>query len=174
MPVIVVKSAAEAAKHIADTVATNVTVPETAAVLAGVSQVFMLDAEGEQHVKEYVRLRHELESYDKQKDACEVHKKAILALATQILPNDEQATVTCKYGTVTVTPAPDQREITEMNALLQELKAKVGYETMISLLKVTLSDMDKYLGEAVVEKFAKHKPGPRKIAGYTHTPPNAL
>lgn len=178
MPVILAKSHEDAAKKVAAAVAHNSPIQAAVpvATLAGSpANVHMLTTEMENHLKEYVRLRNELEAYEKQKDACELHKKALLGNAAEVLPNDEQALYTCAYGTVTISPAPDAREITDMEGLMKTLKEKTDYKTMVSCIKVSLAEMDKILGEATVEKFVTHKPGSRKVAGYTHvTPPDAL
>lgn len=57
--------------------------------------------------------------------------------------------------------------ITDLNGLIGLLKGKLGYEGLLAVLKINLSDAQKYLSEAELAPYVETKPGSRTLKSIT-------
>lgn len=98
----------------------------------------------------------------------EGYRKALVSLCDQ-LPSNQPVTMVTDDATVVFSAAPDLRVIEDPNGLIGVLKAKIGYEGMMSLIKISIGDATKYLSEAELEPFLASKPGSRTLKSATLT-----
>lgn len=93
-------------------------------------------------------------------------KKQISSIANDEDRYPETKSPVVLAGTMAVveySAAADAREISDINGLIGKLKAKLGYDGLLALLKVTLGDMDKYLSENEAAPFIKWVTGSRSM-----------
>jgi hypothetical protein len=90
-------------------------------------------------------------------------KKVRSAKADELFEPEEQAVLKGFTGVVQYSPCNEKRCIEDMDGVLKLLREKLGYEGLISLLKISLADVDKYLSEAEAKPFLSKKPGSRSL-----------
>lgn len=118
-------------------------------------------------ITNFVRGQRDIDEFSAVAKNNELVKKSLAAFAAESAPNDEPVTYACAAGSMSFDKASDVRVVTDIKGLLKSLKDKIGYESTLKLMKFSMTDLDQYLGQAEVEKFVEHKPGTRKITGYT-------
>lgn len=161
------KKAATETKPVAEAKVSASKIESPSASLTSSSVLVPLTVAQAEAIAFFVQTRTEIDEYAEMHKKCELIKKEFAALAAANVPNDEQAVFGCAAGSMTFDHASDVREIVDMKGLCAALKDKLGsYDKVLELLKISLSDADAYLGAQEVEKYVKHVPGTRKIAGY--------
>ena len=94
------------------------------------------------------------------------NKKFLSSVASDFtrFPSKEPAKLVGDTVVVEFSECGDKREIIDMHGLLTALKEKAGgYEALLSILSVTLKDVDRYLSKAEQEPFIKKVTGSRSF-----------
>lgn len=68
-----------------------------------------------------------------------------------------------EIGRVSFSPCGETKEVADMKGLLAALKHKIGYEALLSLVKINVGDVEKYLTVSEMEKFYKSVDGSRRL-----------
>jgi NADH dehydrogenase/NADH:ubiquinone oxidoreductase subunit G len=93
-------------------------------------------------------------------------KKFLASVASDLTRFTAKEPAKLEGDTVVVefSPCGNSREIIDMHGLLTALKAKAGgYEGLLSILSVTLKDVDRYLSAAEQAPYVKEVPGSRRF-----------
>ena len=125
-----------------------------------------LSAVEREKVDAFVTMSAEVAALKPLLDKFEKAKKELASIANDDdrFPDKETAVVLSgNSGEIEFSPASNSREISDKNGLIGALKAKLGYDGLIALIKVTLGDMDKYLSEAESAAFIKSVFGSRSL-----------
>lgn len=99
----------------------------------------------------------------------EAEKKIVASFAAKFgadIPEQEVILLGDK-ATITFSPVGDSKQCTNMHGLIGALKAKIGYEALLSILKVNVTDVAKYLSESEMEQFYTKVPGSRRLLSIT-------
>lgn len=88
---------------------------------------------------------------------------AAVASDTSRFPKAEVAKLESESGVVEFSPQGESREIVDIEGLLKVLRKKLGAEGALALIKINLSDVDKYLSTEESAPFLGKKPGSRKF-----------
>lgn len=89
-------------------------------------------------------------------------RKDLLKLTTD-QPSAEEIVFEGQSHVVVFSSCSDTRTITDVNGLIGVLKEKLGYEGLLALLKISLSDVDTYLSAAESAPFISHVTGGRTM-----------
>ena len=118
-------------------------------------------------VDQLAEIKAKLEETKPLAEEAEKLRKQLLPLTDLHFANDEQAVLQGDLHTVIFSAKTDTRVIDDLNGLIAELKEKIGYDGLIGLLKLNLTDIDKHLTPLESAPYLKHVPGIRTFKGYT-------
>jgi hypothetical protein len=98
-------------------------------------------------------------------------KKEFAVLANEKFKDSEKAVFNGSLGSVEFSARSEVRQISDMNDLIGKLKEKIGYDGLLTLLKLTLGDCEKYLSKTELEPFIVKVPGSRSLKAVNITDP---
>lgn len=116
-------------------------------------------------VDELARLMEEMEEHKPKLKKIDELKKKLQSIAAEQDPKEEVVMVGVER-VVTFTAAGESRVITKKSDLIGNLKAKIGYPALLELLKINLTDVDKYLSPDEQKAFIGKEEGSRKFGKY--------
>jgi hypothetical protein len=76
---------------------------------------------------------------------------------------DQKVILTGSKGTVEFSPKSTVTKVTDMQGLIGALKAKIGYEALLALISISLTDAKQYLSEAELAAFVEQDFGSRRL-----------
>lgn len=129
-------------------------------------QTLLLEPEQSAIVDEYVLLKRDLAELEEKRIACDSARKDLLKIASDFFAPDKSVAFMGNKSSCTFTEATDLRTVNDMHGLIGALKTAIGYDNLLQLLKINLTDAEKYLGKAELEKYVVHGPGHRTIGSY--------
>jgi hypothetical protein len=100
--------------------------------------------------------------------------KAELQSIAKNFPPEDAMTIKGQLGVVELTACSKSTKVEDMEGLLGYAEDKLGHEAMISLVKVTLTDLKKVLSADEIGKFSVDVAGSRSCKiKYVNSAPNA-
>lgn len=127
------------------------------------SSMAELSADQAAQVVELVELKLKLEAMKPLSAKSETLRKQLLSFVDQQFDKDEKVTLVADKSHVVFSPCSKSKQIKDMNGLIGALKAKIGYEALIGLLKLNLTDIQQYLSEAEMSEFIEETKGSRTL-----------
>lgn len=119
----------------------------------------------EKEVDAYVALESELQPYLAKFQELGELRKGIMEGAKEAGEDNPDAMVVIEGSTKVMVFSDRQKttEIVNRNGLVGALKAKVGYDALIEMLKFSLGDLKKYLSDTELEPFLSPSRGSRRF-----------
>jgi hypothetical protein len=117
-------------------------------------------------VNEFASLRRELEETLEKQRSAEFIRKNLVEWAKQAPPKQRVVFQTEK-SVVAFKACQDTRQVKDMKGLFNALLTAIGEEATFQLLKINLTDADKYLGKANVAKYVEEVDGARVLESYS-------
>lgn len=120
----------------------------------------------EMEIDELVLLTKEMEEQKPKLKRMEDLRKKLQSVADESEPTGSlPVALTGTVGAVVFQPKSTLRTIKDMNGMVGLLKSKLGYETLLTMLSITLGNVDKYLSASESEPFIGTKQGSRTLEG---------
>lgn len=115
-------------------------------------------------VTELALLKRSLDEVKSSEKAAEEYRKSLLEIANGAqFPADQPVVFTSEMGEVIFKPNAEERQITDLNGLIGAIKEKVGYDGLLKVLKINLTDVDKILTPLEAQKYINKVPGKRTL-----------
>lgn len=125
-----------------------------------------LTPEQRQKVDRLAELKAELTKVEPLTKEADAIRKELVGVADLHFADSEQAVLKGDHHSVLFSPKTELRKIEDLNGLIGKLKDKVGYEVLISMLKLTLADVDKYLTPEESAQYLGKMKGTRTFKGF--------
>lgn len=123
-------------------------------------------------IDELIQLTTDLKDFEAQIKRRDELKAKYNKLAAERFQPDEPAIFNGTIGHADFSACSKQTVITDQNGLLGKLKDVIGYEGLLQMIKLTLTDCKKYLSESELSKFTSQTTGSRTFKGVTITDPD--
>ena len=122
-------------------------------------------------VDEFAQLNEEIAAMAKKLKRHDELKKSLAEIATDRFDKSTAAVLKGQLAEVEFTANGSKREVSDMQNLVGCLREKIGYDKLITLVKVTLGDVDTYLTANESKQFIDADPvgGSRKLAAVRFT-----
>jgi hypothetical protein len=91
---------------------------------------------------------------------------AAAALSDNYAP-DQKVILSGAKGTVEFSPKTSTTTVTDMQGLIGALKAKIGYEGLLGLINISLTDAKQYLSESELAPYVESGFGSRRLMAVT-------
>ena len=99
--------------------------------------------------------------------------KGELQSIAENFPANQPMTIKGTLGIVELTACSETTKVNDMEGLLEYADQKIGHEALMSVIKVTLTDLKKVLSQGEIDKFSEKVQGSRSCKVMVINAPNA-